>query len=143
MTTKQCTSCKRMLPLDAFGIDRSSRTGRRSSCRECVRRQERARQAAKPKPQQQERNRRKVGEAWVCRHDPTQMYGGLFERVDVAGTLLDGYWPDGSEWEGAATQGEPPSLWRVRGQEMHEVGGQRRLIARNNRGVPMLKVVTL
>lgn len=41
--TKLCARCKRVLPLDAFGLVRDDRAWRKSKCRDCLAKIERDR----------------------------------------------------------------------------------------------------
>lgn len=53
-----------------------------------------------------------------------------FARAHFQETLAAGYWPDGSVWRYAAQYRGAPTLWRVSGACLLEVGGSRALRAR-------------
>jgi hypothetical protein len=140
---KQCTKCGQLKPYDDYHKDRCAPGGRRSWCKACLRVQREQQKtgipAAKRGPGPGRQNRH---DTWECLSDPTQMYRGRFQRIDFVGTLADGYWPEGSLWEGAVTKHEPPSRWRIRNGAAHEENGRRVLLAQGE-DRPTLKVVTL
>ncbi len=76
----------------------------------------------------------------ICLHDPTGTFGGQFDRLSFAGTLFDGYWPDGSVWELSARYRGQPSHWRLTNGKLHEINGDRVLVATCDRDKPALKL---
>ena len=68
------------------------------------------------------------------------MYRGIIDRLSFAGTLFDGYWPEGSEWELSPQFGEDATRWKLRGGVLVEAGGSRVLVAVGNVDRPSLRV---
>ena len=138
MASKRCTACGKTKPLDEFAKDRNRADGHRSDCLECHR--DRARkswrkwQRINPTPSAAEP---KV----TCLHHPTGMYAGDIDRLSFAGTLWDGYWPDGSVWLLAYPHTADRTRWRLHGRALYEIGGGRIVKARGGKYAPALKIV--
>ena len=141
MTSKRCSKCGVVKPLDEFARDRTKRDGRRSRCRVCTNEELRLRRSGNGGLRGRPVGRQLPSDPVVCVHDPTGTYAGLFDRMSFAGTLFDGYWPERAEFELSASYGGTPSRWVVRGQALHEVDGARVLVAVGHADRPVLREV--
>jgi hypothetical protein len=138
MTTKRCTRCGQDQPLTQYQRDRWKSDGYRSACKACDNARYREIEGTKRGTHIQARGN---ADKWICESDPTRTYHGRFTKDDVAGTLADGYWPDGAVFHGDPESAGRPSRWRVAGNELHELDGTRRLTAVDYHGHPTFKEV--
>ena len=148
---KRCTKCGIRKALSAFHINRQSRDGRRAMCKLCYNARERelgAKRRAEASiadgDTARDPGRTTAMLTVVCIYDPTDTFSGAFDRNGFAGTLYDGYWPDGSLWRMAATahSGEPPARWRPYDGALHEIGGKRIIRPAGTASYPRLEVST-
>jgi len=147
---KRCTKCGIRKALSAFHINRQSRDGRRAMCKLCYNARERelgAKRRAEASiadgDTARDPGRTTAMLTVVCIYDPTLMYSGYIGRESFIGTLYDGNWPDGSLWDlPAETRGEHTSRWRVFDSALHEVGGDRVLVACGESHRPALIVLS-
>ena len=137
MPEKRCSKCGIVKPLSEFGRDRTKRDGHRARCGDCTRAQQRREHPGRPG---REAGRQPPDDGVVCVYDPTGTYLGEFDRMSWAGTLYDGYWPDGMLILASAEYNGPRALWRIRGKQAHEVGGSRVLVADGKADRPVLRV---
>ena len=131
---KRCTHCGKVKPLSEFHRNKRSRDGYRPDCKQC-RSDGVTRKFCPAHTGQTARV--------ICIYDPTLMYSGYIGRESFIGTLYDGNWPDGSLWDlPAETRGEHTSRWRVFDSALHEVGGDRVLVACGESHRPALIVLS-
>jgi len=140
--TKRCTRCGEFKALSEYHRDRTRADGLRSACKPCSNAALRARRRKQRHGVDTSRGRHNETRAWVCERDPQELYeDGGFSRMDFAGTLGVGYWPDGSIWRGAPRRGEDEALWRIEGDRAYEIGGSRVLtVTRAYSASPVIRV---
>jgi hypothetical protein len=140
VTTKRCSRCGELRPLDAFHRDSKTRDGRRAECRECHNIRKRKGYARTGRPSGAPAGRQMPQDPIIVEHDPTGTYGGVFDRDSFVGTLFDGYWPDGLRVRMSARYLEPTARWVLRDGALHEVGGPRVLVACGKPDRPRIRV---
>ena len=135
---KKCSKCGSIKPLSEFTKDSTRADGHRSECREC----HNARGRTNWRNWDSAKRSQATAEPYAtCLCDPTGMYSGNIDRRSFAGTLYDGYWPDGSVWLLSYPRTAKRTRWRLRGRALYEIGGQRVVKALGGPYAPALKIV--
>ena len=146
MTEKRCSKCGSIKPLSEYHINKQNLDGHAGVCKTCRNTAARARTLRKRSNTQRTPTGHAAGRqasmlTVECLRDPTRMYGGLFDRESFAGTLYDGYWPDGSVWLLSYPRTAKRTRWRLRGRALYEIGGRRVVKALGGPYAPALKIV--
>ena len=148
MTEKRCSKCGEMKPLSEYSLNKQNLDGHAGVCKECRNAAARARTARNRSATTRTPSGHSMGRTASmltveCAYDPTQMYGGMFDRASFVGTLYDGNWPDGSVWRMAAIGDAdgPAALWRLHDGALREIGGSRIIEPAGTEYTPTLRVI--